>query len=164
MAHNQQEHHYIIAHEATRTTPTDGVEALVKQFRSLEDILLLWSIPALIGSLLLLAMSIALKTQIPFIPFVLSLLVTATTLVTACILFLKWIDTLQYWGRAFAQATDEKTIRRFFGVSAVCLLLLILIIATATAENSGQEEALQMLIFILLGWHYRSLLQRFSKE
>ena len=164
MSHDQQQH-YIVAHEETRTIQhVDDVESLVKRFRFLEDILLLWSIPTLIGSLLFSAMGVPFETHIPFLPIAFSLLVTVVTLLIACILFLKWIDVLQYLGRAFAQKTERRTEQRFFGVSALCLLLLVLIVTTATSVDSGQREALQMLVFLLLGWHYRSLLHRVSRK
>lgn len=165
MSHDQQQQHYIVAHEETRMIrKIDEVETLVKRFRTLEDILLLWSIPTLIGSFFFSALSVLVETHIPFLPSALNLLVTVVTLLIACILFLKWIDVLQYYGRAFAQTTERKTARGFFGVSAICLILLVLIVTTAMSVDSGQREALQMLVFLLLGWHYRSLFQRVTKS
>ncbi len=45
MPHNQQEH-YIVMKATGQGTWTNRIEVMVKQFRYLEDLLLLWSIPS----------------------------------------------------------------------------------------------------------------------
>jgi len=139
----------MVAHTTTQKTSANYIMELVKQFRSWEDILLLWSVPALIGALLLSAISSAIG-EVLFIASVLNLLTTMITLVTACILFLEWIDSLQFQSRSFIDAMNEETTRRFLGVSAVCLVLLTLIVITAS--GNGSQGVLQMVVFTLLGW------------
>lgn len=136
------------------------VERLITRFRELEDILLLWSIPAWMSALLLWAIGASIQSALMFLFLAINVLVTLLTLMIACLLLLKWIDTLQIQGSRLLQKRSDETILLFALTCSTCALLAALIIITAQTGGGDSRNVLLLLVFFLLGWHYRILLRR----
>lgn len=167
--HDQHRQHYVVGHGEERARYPFRVatlEILLPQLRALEDFLLLLSVPALIVITLLWALGSAIRMDLPFISFVVDLLVTLFNLVAASILLLKWMDALQLWGQKCLQAyqrsqtIDQEVVLGSLGAGLLCLVLIGLILGTAATGGGDPRIVLQILVFGLLSWHYRILLKR----
>lgn len=144
-------------------TQMSYVEALLRRFRHYEDILLLFSVPGLVGILLLWALGSSALGNILVIAFIVNFLVTALTLIIACVLFVKWIDILQNQVQAMFSAWNEQNIYKVVGVILVCVFLIGLMLGTAATGGGEPRTALLIFLFILIGWHYRTLLKHVPK-